>query len=209
VADALARHGGHARLLLDVGCGQGDLARVLGPRVERYLGVDVLRHPGFPVERELLVVDLERGVIPLHDGYADVVVCAETIEHVENPRSLMRELVRLVRPGGWVFVTTPNQLSVASLLCLLARGQFQYFQAAPGLYPAHITALLEIDLRRIAAECGLTSIEIAYSGAGRVPFSSRAWPKGLAANEGTRGRYFSDNVLLGGQKPFPSGAAVP
>lgn len=205
VVAALERHGGHAGVLVDVGCGRGELVAELGARVERYVGVDVVRHPGFPPDRELLTVDVDSGDVPLPDGSADVVVCAETIEHVENPRALVRELARIARPGGWVFVTTPNQLSVASLACLLARGQFQYFQTAPGLYPAHITALLEIDLRRIATECGLGSVEISYSGSGRVPFSARAWPSALTSTFGLRGRCFSDNVLVAGQK----GAAPP
>ncbi|HTQ06054.1 MAG TPA: methyltransferase domain-containing protein [Polyangiaceae bacterium] len=201
VVAALERHGGRAATLVDVGCGRGELLADLGARVERYVGVDVVRHDGFPADRELLTVDVDTGKVPFPDDAADVVVCAETIEHVENPRALVRELVRLARPGGWVFVTTPNQLSVASLSCLVARGEFQYFQAAPGLYPAHITALLEVDLRRILAECGLESVEVAYSGAGRVPFSTRRWPRLLAATNGLRGRSFSDNVLVAGRKP--------
>jgi SAM-dependent methyltransferase len=186
--------------LLDVGCGTGALASGL-PGDFRYVGVDVVRHLGFPAGRELILGDLDGGRIPCGDATADIVVSAETIEHVENPRALMRELVRVTKPGGWVFVTTPNQLSWASLVCLLARGQFQYFQEAPGLYPAHITALLEIDLRRIAAESGLSEIDVRYSAEGRMPFSPRRWPGALRAPHGLRGRAFSDNVLVFGTKP--------
>lgn len=201
VARALRKHRPKTETLVDVGCGRAELHGFLGGEVARYVGVDVLRHPGYPAELELVLVDLDSGRVPLEDALADAVVSAETIEHVENPRALMRELVRLTRPGGWVFVTTPNQLSAASLLCLLARGQFQYFQQGPGLYPAHITALLEIDLRRIAAECGLVDIEVMYSAAGRIPFSAHPWPERLGAAHGFRGRAFSDNVLVCGRKP--------
>ena len=45
-------------------------------------------------------------------------------------------------------MTTPNQLSLLSKMTLLFRGQFNAFQEGPGLYPAHRTALLEIDLLR-------------------------------------------------------------
>jgi SAM-dependent methyltransferase len=201
IAIALEERGPSGGTLLDVGCGRGELARSLAPGGFRYVGADVVRHSGFPDGLEFVEVNLDAGRVPLAAGYADAVVCAETIEHVENPRALVRELVRLARPGGSVLVTTPNQLSAASLLCLLARGQFQWFQEAPGLYPAHITALLEIDLRRIASECGLVDVGVAYSGEGRMPFSERAWPGLLRARGGLRGRTFSDNVLVFGTKP--------
>ena len=202
MVERAVRASGVARgTLVDVGCGRGALHARLREAYARYVGVDVVRHEGFPTDAELVLMNLDAGKLPLADASADVVVCAETIEHVENPRLLMRELVRIARPGGYIFVTTPNQLSLASLLCLLGRGQFQWFQRAPGLYPAHITALLPIDLERIAGECGLEQIALEYSALGRVPFSARAWPAGVGAPRGPRGRLFSDNVLVRGRKP--------
>jgi len=200
LARAIAERGIRGGTVLDVGSGAGTLRRELPHGDFSYVGVDVVRHPGFPVDCELVLCNLDREPIPLADGYADLVVSAETIEHVENPRAMMRELVRLVRPGGWVFVTTPNQLSLASLLYLVARGEFQYFQKGPGMYPAHITALLEIDLRRIAEECSLAEVDVIYSASGRIPFTPRSWPSPLTAERGLRGRAFSDNVLVCGTK---------
>ncbi|HET7541701.1 MAG TPA: methyltransferase domain-containing protein [Polyangiaceae bacterium] len=203
VTRAIDERGLHPEVLLDVGCGRADFYPFARERARRYVGVDVLRYPGFPEDLELVQVDLETGHVPLADGTADVVVCAETIEHVENPRALARELVRLVRADGWVFITTPNQLSGASLLCLLARGQFLSFQEFPGLYPAHLSALLEIDLIRIARECGLVDVAISYTGSGRIPFTPRHWPAPLQAKHGSIGRVFSDNILVCGRKPAP------
>ena len=202
IAAAMVERGLTGGRLVDVGCGVGTLAGALPRGDFHYVGVDVVAHPAFPPELELVRANLDRESIPLPDGSVDIVVSAETIEHVENPRALMRELVRLLRPGGWVFVTTPNQLSAASLLCLLARGEFQYFQRAPGMYPAHITALLETDLRRIAEECSLVNVDALYSGLGRVPFTPRRWPNALGARRGFRGRAFSDNVLVCGMRPL-------
>jgi len=88
----------------------------------------------------------------------------------------MRKLVRLANPGEWVVVTTPNQLSLLSLLTLLVKHRFQ----ADVHYPAHLTALLEIDLRRIAAEVGLAEFEIEYSLAGRIPLTARHYPQSLS-----------------------------
>ena len=200
ISVALQQRGLNGGTLVDVGCGNATLLQVLDGSSWRYVGVDLVRHPAFPELLELVQADLDRGPIPLPTDSADVVVSAETIEHVENPRALMREMVRIVRPGGWLFVTTPNQLSLSSLAWLFARQQFQHFREAPGLYPAHITALLEIDLRRIAGECGLADVDVTYSADGRIPFTERRWPDVLTARRGFRGRTFSDNVLLCGLK---------
>jgi len=82
----------------------------------------------------------QSGGIPLTDSSADVVSAIEVIEHLENPRAFMWKLVRLTKPEGWVIVTTPNQLS---LLTLFVKHRFLAFQDVD--YPAHLTALLEID----------------------------------------------------------------
>lgn len=181
--------------LVDIGAGTGSLWSFTRDQFRSYIGVDVVRYDGFPADGQFCKVDLDSGRVDLPDESADVVACVETIEHVENPRALVRELVRLVRPGGLVVVTTPNQLSLLSKLGLLLKNQFPAFQEAPGLYPTHLSALLEIDLVRIARECGLLDISILYSNSGRIPGTGRHWPFGLG------GRAFSDNILLRARRP--------
>src|SRR6202043_839880 len=81
-------------------------------------------------------------------------------------RRSVRRLSALARPGAWVIVTTPNQLSALSLLSLLASRRFVAFQDA--LFPAHRTSLLESDLCRAARECGLEIVAVAYTLRGRL-----------------------------------------
>lgn len=183
------RHPGGGTLL-DVGCGTGNLWRFVSDKFDRYVGADVVRYDGFPVGAEFLAVDLDTGRVPAADASADVVAAIETIEHVENPRAFVRELARIVRPGGLILITTPNQLSLLSKLALLVKGHYSAFAEKPGLYPAHITALLEIDLLRIARECGLENSRVFYTHSGRIPGTRRHWPRPLG------GRAFSDNILL-------------
>lgn len=201
VAQALVERGLRGGTLVDVGAGAGSLFPWVQKHVERYVGADIVRYDAFPDAAEFVAVDLDSGRLPFEDGSLPLVTCVETIEHVENPRALLRELVRVLAPGGWLFVTTPNQLSLASKLCLVFRDEFLHFQERPGLYPAHISALLEVDLRRMASELGLSDVTIAYTGHGRVPFSSRKWPVWFSKNRGKRARLFSDNVLLAARKP--------
>jgi len=157
--------------------------------------MDAIRYDEFPEDAEFTPADLNAGTLPLDGDGADAVAAVETIEHLENPRAFVRELTRLAKPGGWIIVTTPNQLSWLSKMTLLLKNQFNAFQEKS--YPAHLTALLESDLRRIAGECGWKDVAIHYSRSGRVIMTSRQYPRFLSK---AFPRAFSDNVLLIGRK---------
>jgi 2-polyprenyl-3-methyl-5-hydroxy-6-metoxy-1,4-benzoquinol methylase len=200
VASVLGAVRANRGTLVDVGCGSGALWHVLRPVFSRYVGVDLIRYDGFPTDGELVTSNLDDDSLPLDDEYADVITSIETIEHLENPRAFMRQLTRVVKPGGVVVVTTPNQLSLLSKMTLVLKNQFNAFQ--DGSYPAHLTALLGIDLLRIAMESGLVEPTIHYTNSGRIPFTSIHWPRWL------RGRLFSDNVLLLARKPGVAGIGL-
>jgi 2-polyprenyl-3-methyl-5-hydroxy-6-metoxy-1,4-benzoquinol methylase len=195
VAKALEARGTGGGLLIDVGCGAGNLWALVKHRFERYLGLDAAAYEGFPSNAQFLQVDLDNGQIPLPDEGADVVAAVETIEHLENPRALIRELVRLTKPGGWVVITTPNQLSFLSLLTLVIKKRFSAFQDVH--YPTHRTALLEVDLLRIATECGLEQGSIRYSERGRLVLTPWHYPTFLSR---LFPRVLSDNLLMIGRK---------
>jgi 2-polyprenyl-3-methyl-5-hydroxy-6-metoxy-1,4-benzoquinol methylase len=193
VGDFLLQNLAKGAKTIDVGCGVGGLFRYIEAIGGHYVGMDLVRYEGFPAECEFVEADLNAIVWPVLPGSADAVVSIETIEHLENPRAFMRELARIAKPGAWVVVTTPNQLSLLSKLCLLVKNQFDHFQERPGLYPTHITALLESDLLRIAQECRLTEARILYSGHGRMPFTHQHYPPFLSD---LFPRTCSDNVAL-------------
>jgi hypothetical protein len=81
-----------------------------------------------------------------------------------------------------------------SLFTLLRRGQFNAFQERD--YPAHLTALLPVDLIRIAGESGLENIEIAWSHRGRIPLMAARYPTWLSRRFP---QALSDHVLMAAQ----------
>jgi 2-polyprenyl-3-methyl-5-hydroxy-6-metoxy-1,4-benzoquinol methylase len=194
VRDVLAarRAGG---VLADVGCGTGDLWQALRGSFASCIGIDAVRYDGLPADVEFRAADLDSARLPLPDASADTAAAVEVIEHLENPRAFVRELARIVRPGGWVVVTTPNQLSALSLLTLVLKGRFSAFQ--DGSYPAHRTALLEVDLRRIMTECGLGELEVTFTRRGRLPLSAWHYPGALSK---LAPRRLSDNIVIAGRR---------
>jgi 2-polyprenyl-3-methyl-5-hydroxy-6-metoxy-1,4-benzoquinol methylase len=182
-------------VLADVGCGRGDLWQALRGPFHSCIGVDAVRYDGLPAEVTYRAADLDSARLPLLDASVDVAAAVEVIEHLENPRAFMRELTRVVRHGGWVVVSTPNQLSALSLLTLAVKGRFSAFQDAS--YPAHRTALLEIDLRRIMAECGLHEVAVSFTCLGRLPLSAAHYPDAIAR---LAPRRLSDNIVVIGRR---------
>jgi 2-polyprenyl-3-methyl-5-hydroxy-6-metoxy-1,4-benzoquinol methylase len=196
VAGAIERHDIRGSRVFDVGCGHGSLRAALQHRFAEYRGLDAVRYSGFPNEAEFTHVDLDRENWPVASGSGDLVAAIETIEHLENPWAFVRQLAALAAPGGWVIVTTPNQLSMLSVLTLILKRRFSAFQDAQ--YPAHRTALLESDVRRVTEACGLEVVEVGYSLRGRVPLTAWHYPV-VAARRWPR--TLSDNVMIVARKP--------
>jgi SAM-dependent methyltransferase len=93
--------------VLDLGCGTGHSYRELSPRVS--VGVDLDPEVLAQQDRETVQADMRR--LPLADGSFASVISVQSIEHVPDPESVMREVLRvLVHPGRAVFVT-PNRLT--------------------------------------------------------------------------------------------------
>jgi 2-polyprenyl-3-methyl-5-hydroxy-6-metoxy-1,4-benzoquinol methylase len=189
-ANALRRRGVRGRVV-DVGCGVGRLRAFLADIIDSYVGVDAIQYDGLPTGVAFVRADLNRDPVPVPDHSADVAISIETIEHLENPRAFVRELVRIVKPGGWIVVTTPNQRSLVSLGALVIKGHFSAFGEVN--YPAHQTALLDTDLWRIAVENGLRDVAIEFTCVGRMPLSRAQYPRVLSRRFQ---RAMSDNVLL-------------
>ncbi|MDB4927910.1 MAG: Methyltransferase type 11, partial [Myxococcaceae bacterium] len=108
------------RRVLDVGCQTGALPIALCRRGADVTGVDVeeklvegarIRARGHGVAPALRVAVAE--ALPFADASFDVVTFVDVIEHVRDARAAVRELARVLRPGGTLYLFGPNRLSPA------------------------------------------------------------------------------------------------
>lgn len=99
-------------LLLDAGCGTGFFsaraARAGARVVSLDVGKNLLRETRRKGIASLVAGDAAR--MPIREAMFDIVVSSECIEHTPSPRDTLRELVRVLRPGGWLAVTCPNSV---------------------------------------------------------------------------------------------------
>lgn len=99
--------------LIELGCGGGNFASLLTARAPTiaYRGFDIssenVKHMG---DRGLRceVLDLGIAPYPIDNASADVVVTIEVVEHLFHPALLVREALRILKPGGLLCITTPN-----------------------------------------------------------------------------------------------------
>ena len=93
-------------IVVDVGCGAQPYRPLLGDGA-RYLGIDTVEaKANFGYEMPGTTY-FEGETWPVGDESADVVLCAETLEHVLRPAGLLAEAFRSLRPGGRLFLTVP------------------------------------------------------------------------------------------------------
>jgi len=123
--DRLAGLNGSAAL--DVGCGGGILAESMATRGARVTGIDLADKPlrvaelhglesGVPVNYRRVAAEALAAEQP---GGFDVVTCMEMLEHVPDPASTVRACATLVRPGGWVFMSTISRNPKAFLFAIV------------------------------------------------------------------------------------------
>ena len=96
------------RRILDVGCGTGTMLAYLSA-FGRVQGVDVDEEAvGYCHERGLLDVSLgEAAKLPFPEGTFDLVTALDVVEHLDDDAAALREMRRVLRPGGYLLVTVP------------------------------------------------------------------------------------------------------
>jgi SAM-dependent methyltransferase len=126
---------------LDLGCGDGRLSSELDATeltAADVSGVALERARGRLPAARLVPLQLDTP-LPFEDGAFDVVLCAETVEHVRDVQLLLSEIRRVLRPGGTLALTTPA-----------------HFAIGPRAHPLspHLRFFTRRSLRRLLRELG-------------------------------------------------------
>lgn len=108
----LAYHAAAERIageVLEIGTGSGYGIEVVAPHASRFVTLD--KHAPDPELLQLPGVEYRQAVVPpldFPDGSFDCVISFQVIEHIRRDADFVREIYRVLRPGGRFILTTPN-----------------------------------------------------------------------------------------------------
>jgi ubiquinone/menaquinone biosynthesis C-methylase UbiE len=178
-----AQNGNPRIRFLDVGCGPGHVTRALARRGYEATGVDrsvrLLRIARRNARREGLEMKFERSPsdkLPFADAAFDCAIATGVIYWVEHPLATLREMVRVVRPGGMIGTLDPHaSMSIARVRTY--NSEYHLNRRDSRKMTAWATSaefnrrFEETELQRLLTESGLASLTLERRMDGMVWFS--------------------------------------
>lgn len=198
----------------DIGCGDGMCTELALQACARTPGADVAI-VGLDWSKAALKAAKDRGVtaaraslegegLPLPDESMDVVVMSELIEHLVDPDAALEEVLRILKPGGTLLLSTPN-LAAWYNRVLLAIGVQPLFSEVSlrGIYGrpgsdvvGHLRLFTRRALRDMLQAFGFVRVEISGAPYHDVPRPFRPLDRALCRLPG-----LSSNLLCAAEKP--------
>jgi SAM-dependent methyltransferase len=98
--------------VLEVGCGEGRGVDLILPKAKSFTGIDKIQEVVDSLKTKYPKGNFQQMVIPpfasLPDNHFDVVVSFQVIEHIKDDLGYLKEIYRVLKPGGKALITTPN-----------------------------------------------------------------------------------------------------
>ncbi|MDQ1688548.1 MAG: 2-polyprenyl-6-hydroxyphenyl methylase / 3-demethylubiquinone-9 3-methyltransferase [Frankiaceae bacterium] len=160
-------------LLVDVACGGGLLAPHL-PSGYWHVGLDLVA-AGLRSAREhgVDVLRADATALPCENERADVVVAGEVLEHVADPLAVVRECLRILKPGGTFVIDTIARTRQARLVAVTLA------ERLPGLAPKGIhDPALFVDRAALQAESARHGVVLRLQGLRPAPLDYLSWLAG-------------------------------
>lgn len=175
---------GSGHLVLDVGCGTGRYTVHTKNTGNRVVGIELVHSAAMGALRrglDVAVVDSE-AAFPFADATFDRVQCIEVIEHLMDPVTTLREINRVLKPGGELFISTPNATWWAHrVLMLCGIPSFGHSPMYPVEVNMHIRHFSTKILRRFLERSGFTVLRRQGTYMGFPGALAEYAPHGLAA----------------------------
>lgn len=158
--------------ILDIGCGNGTLAKILSEHGHIVVGVDT-SEDGVKIARKK-VKNTRFDVCSIYDddfhkkigSDFDIVIALEVIEHLYWPRILLQKANSVLVQGGTLILSTPYHGYVKNLALSILNGWDKHFTV--DWDGGHIKFFSKVELKKMLEQQGFSNIS--FQGAGRFPY---------------------------------------
>lgn len=168
IADQVQQRVPRGGVVLDLGAGEGALSARLADSGYIVTSVDKdaasFKCSKTAFERlDFDSVEQIQGFVSRHESHFDAVLGIEVIEHVQDQWQYVRQLMKMIKPGGLVLITSPNTSSWLSRVMFLLSGRFHQFGDSDLPY-GHISPISPWELELILKSEGAQAIEMQSAG---------------------------------------------
>lgn len=140
--------------VLEFGAGSGAMSLRLDDAGYRVTASDLFPESFVPGHVPFVAADLNGPFARQWPEGFDAVMALEIVEHLENPRHMLRQVRELLPAGGRLILSTPNIANPVSQALFLRRGEFQWFRDVDYREQGHITPQSPWMLEKAASEAG-------------------------------------------------------
>ncbi len=157
--------------ILDLGCSPGHNAIILSRMGFEVIGIDLndiyisKYNPGWFKEFDRITWDIEKKNLPFESDSFEYVIFSEVLEHVaiRHPKEIFQELKRVLKPGGMLYLTTPNVANLSYVLALLfGNNIFWNPEIFYGSTDRHNREYTHGEVRKLLKDSGFNNIIINF-----------------------------------------------
>ncbi len=170
-------------ILLDFGCGRGEYQydhilfrkelRILRGKVDKVIGLDVdTCAAGNPFVDEFHLLESQNACWPITDQSINLILADWTLEHISDPILFFKEVVRVLKPGGYFCARTTNSWGYVAIAAKILPKKYhskviqkvQKIRKEEDIFLTKYTCNSIPVLKKLIKENGLTGVVFGYSG---------------------------------------------